>query len=61
MPAGIAAIDRLAAIVASRATVAHGLLGEHGRSEPERESRPPDVVVRAETTQPVPPSPDLRA
>jgi len=62
MPAGIAAtLDRLAAIVGSRATIARGVLDEHGRSEAYHEHRPPDVVVFPETTQEVHPSPDLRA
>jgi D-lactate dehydrogenase (cytochrome) len=57
MPAGIAAtLDRLAAIVGSRATAARGVLDEHGRSEAS-----PDVVMSPETTREVHPSLDLRA
>jgi D-lactate dehydrogenase (cytochrome) len=59
MPAGIAAtLDRLAAIVGSRATIARGVPDEHGRSEAYPTPRSPDVVV---STQDVHPSPDLRA
>ncbi len=54
MPTGIAAtLDRLAAIVGSRATVARGVLDQHGRSEAYHVHRPPDVVVFPETTQEV--------
>ena len=54
MPAGIAAtLDGLAAIVGSRATIARGVLEEHGRSEAYHLPQPPDVVVFPQTTQEV--------
>jgi D-lactate dehydrogenase (cytochrome) len=62
MPAGIAAtLDRLAAIVGSRATIARGVLSDHGRGGACHAPRSPVGVVFPETTQDVHPSPDLRA
>jgi D-lactate dehydrogenase (cytochrome) len=53
-PIGAAAIlDRLAEMVGPRATMARGVLDEHGRSEAYHASPPPDVVVFPETTQEV--------
>ena len=46
-------IDRLIEMVGPRATVAPGVLSDHGRSEAYHSSRPPDVVVYPETTQEV--------
>jgi len=46
-------IDRLIEMVGPRATVAPGVLSDHGRSEAYHSSRPPDVVVFPETTQEV--------
>jgi D-lactate dehydrogenase (cytochrome) len=43
-------IDRLIEMVGPRASVAPGVLNDHGRSEAYHASRPPDVVVFPETT-----------
>ncbi|MEP9352294.1 FAD-linked oxidase C-terminal domain-containing protein [Xanthobacter sp. KR7-65] len=45
-----AALARLAAIVGDRASIAAGVLADHGRSEAYHAARPPDVVVFPETT-----------
>ena len=61
MLAGIAAtLDRFAAVVGPRATVARGVLGPHGRREADQAPRSSDVVVLPGTTQEVHPLPDLR-
>jgi D-lactate dehydrogenase (cytochrome) len=46
-------VERLVQMVGARATVARGVLDEHGRSEAYHDSRPPDVVVFPETTREV--------
>ncbi len=46
-------VDRLAGVIGSRATLARGVLEQHGRSEAYHECLPPDVVVFPETTQEV--------
>jgi D-lactate dehydrogenase (cytochrome) len=62
MPAGIAAtLDSLAADVGSCATIAGGVLDQHGRSDSLHAPRSPGVVVCPGTTQDVQPSADLRA
>jgi D-lactate dehydrogenase (cytochrome) len=54
VPIGAARIiDRLVELVGPRASVAPGVLGDHGRSEAYHASRPPDVVVFPETSQEV--------
>ncbi|UFS76497.1 FAD-binding protein [Tardiphaga sp. 37S4] len=45
------AVVRLNEIIGARATIARGVLDDHGRSEAYHASRPPDVVVFPETTQ----------
>jgi D-lactate dehydrogenase (cytochrome) len=47
------AVVRLNEIIGARATIARGVLDDHGRSEAYHASRPPDVVVFPETTQEV--------
>jgi D-lactate dehydrogenase (cytochrome) len=44
-------VVRLNEIIGARATIARGVLDDHGRSEAYHASRPPDVVVFPETTQ----------
>ena len=54
VPIGAATIiDRLIEMVGPRASVAPGVLNDHGRSEAYHASRPPDVVVFPETTHEV--------
>ena len=43
-------VNRLAGMMGSRATLARGVLEQHGRSEAYHDSLPPDVVVFPETT-----------
>ena len=43
-------VSRLAGMMGSRATLARGVLEQHGRSEAYHDSLPPDVVVFPETT-----------
>jgi D-lactate dehydrogenase (cytochrome) len=43
-------VSRLASMMGSRATLARGVLQQHGRSEAYHDSLPPDVVVFPETT-----------
>jgi D-lactate dehydrogenase (cytochrome) len=46
-------LDRLVDVIGPRATVARGVLEQHGRSEAYHRILPPDVVVFPETTQEV--------
>src|SRR6202035_941132 len=46
-------VDRLAGVMGERATVARGVLEQHGRSEAYHGLLPPDVVVFPETTREV--------
>jgi D-lactate dehydrogenase (cytochrome) len=48
-----AIVDRLAEMVGPRATIARGVLDDHGRSEAYHASTPPDVVVFPQTTREV--------
>jgi D-lactate dehydrogenase (cytochrome) len=47
------AVVRLNEIMGTRATIARGVLDDHGRSEAYHASRPPDIVVFPETVQEV--------
>jgi len=54
VPIGAATIiDHLIEMIGPRASVAPGVLNDHGRSEAYHASRPPDVVVFPETTREV--------
>ena len=46
-------VERLSAMIGSRATVARSVLEQHGQSEAYHGVLPPDVVVFPETTQEV--------
>ena len=46
-------VERLSAMIGPRATVARGVLEQHGQSEAYHRVLPPDVVVFPETTQEV--------
>jgi D-lactate dehydrogenase (cytochrome) len=45
--------ERLTGMIGSRASVARGVLDQHGQSESHYQSLPPDIVVFPETTQEV--------
>src|SRR5216684_184358 len=45
--------DRLAGMIGPRASVARGVLDQHGQSESHYQALPPDIVVFPETTQEV--------